>query len=93
MAGVDTEILGEARPQPGLKIGYLRQEPALDPDKDVRGNVEDGVREIKDLIDEFNAISDKFAQPMSDDEMNALLERQGDLQLKMLWKAGIWIEK
>jgi ATP-binding cassette ChvD family protein len=83
MAGVDTEILGEARPQPGLKIGYLPQEPDLDPGKDVRGNVEDGVREIKDIIDEFNAISDKFAEPMDDDEMSELLERQGELQLKI----------
>ncbi len=83
MAGVETEHLGEARPQPGIKIGYLEQEPALDPDKDVKGNIEDGLREIKDLIDEFNAISDKFAEPMSDDEMAELLERQGDLQLKI----------
>ena len=83
MAGVEKEYLGEARPQPGLKIGYLPQEPGLDPGKDVRGNIEDGVREIKDLIDEFNAISDRFAEPMSDDEMTELLEKQGDLQLKI----------
>ncbi len=80
MAGVDKDYLGEARPQPQLKVGYLPQEPHLDESKDVRGNVEDGIREIKDLVDEFNAISDKFAEPMSDDEMNALLERQGELQ-------------
>jgi len=80
MAGVDKDYLGEARPQPQLKVGYLPQEPHLDEIKDVRGNVEDGIREIKDLVDEFNAISDKFAEPMSDDEMNALLERQGELQ-------------
>jgi len=80
MAGVDKEFLGEARPQPELKVGYLPQEPELDENKDVRGNVEDGIRETKDLVDEFNAISDKFAEPMSDDEMNALLERQGELQ-------------
>ena len=80
MAGVDKDFLGEARPQPDLNIGYLPQEPELDESKDVRGNVEDGIREIKDLVDEFNAISDKFAEPMSDDEMNALLERQGELQ-------------
>jgi len=83
MAGVDTEFLGEARPQPGIKIGYLQQEPELDPEKNVRGNVEDGVRETRDLIDEFNAISDKFAEPLSDDEMNELLEKQGELQLKI----------
>ena len=80
MAGLDKDILGEARPQPGLNIGYLPQEPELDDNKDVRGNVEDGIRKIKDLVDEFNAISDKFAEPMSDDKMNNLLEKQGELQ-------------
>ena len=80
MAGLDTEIDGEARPQPGIKIGYLPQEPELDPTKDVRGNVEDGVAETKALVDRFNEISMKFAEPMSDDEMNALLEEQGKLQ-------------
>ena len=83
MAGLDQEHLGEARPQPELNIGYLAQEPELDPDKDVLGNVEDGVRAIKDLMDEFNAISDRFAEPMSDDEMTELLDRQGSLQLKI----------
>lgn len=83
MAGIDTDILGEARPQPHLNVGYLQQEPDLDPNKDVRGNIEDGVRETKDLLDEFNAISDKFAEPMSEDEMTDLLERQGELQLKI----------
>lgn len=81
MAGVDKEIIGEARPKTDIRVGYLAQEPGLDPEKDVLGNVEDGVREIKDLIDEFNAISDKFAEPMPDDEMNTLLERQGELQI------------
>ena len=80
MAGLDTEIDGEARPQPGIKIGYLPQEPELDPEKDVRGNVEEGVAETIALLDRFNAISDKFAEPMSDDEMNSLLEEQGKLQ-------------
>ncbi len=80
MSGIDKDHLGEARPQPGIKIGYLPQEPQLDESKDVKGNVEDGIREIKDLVDEFNAISDRFAEPMSDDEMNTLLERQGELQ-------------
>ncbi len=83
MAGLDLEILGEARPQPDLKIGYLSQEPELDASRDVRGNVEDGVRELKDLIDAFNEISDKFAEPMSDTEMTDLLEQQGELQLKI----------
>ena len=83
MAGIDKEHLGEARPQTELKIGYLAQEPELDESKDVRGNVEDGVREIKDIIDEFNAISDRFAEPLSDDEMTELMDRQGELQLKI----------
>ncbi len=83
MAGLDLEILGEARPQPDLKIGYLSQEPELDASRDVRGNVEDGVRELKDLIDAFNKISDKFAEPMSDTEMTDLLDQQGELQLKI----------
>jgi ATP-binding cassette ChvD family protein len=80
MAGLDTEIDGEARPQPGIKIGFLQQEPQLDPAKDVRGNVEEGVAETKALLDRFNEISMKFAEPMSDDEMNTLLEEQGKLQ-------------
>lgn len=83
MAGIDQDFLGEAKPQPDLKIGYLAQEPQLDESKDVRGNVEDGVRPIKDLLDQFNQISDQFAEPMSDDEMTALLDKQGDLQLKI----------
>ena len=89
MAGIDTEIDGEARPQPGIKIGYLPQEPELDPAKDVRGNVEDGVAETKALVDRFNEISEKFAEPMSDDEMNALLEEQGKLQ-DSIDAAGAW---
>ncbi|MBX3707165.1 MAG: energy-dependent translational throttle protein EttA [Pseudomonadales bacterium] len=80
MAGVDTEFEGEARPQKGIRIGYLPQEPQLDETLDVRGNVEQGVGGVMTLLSEFNAISDKFAEPMSDDEMNQLLERQGELQ-------------
>jgi len=80
MAGIDKDILGEARPQPGIKVGYLPQEPELDTSKDVRGNVEEGIKETKQLVDRFNEISMKFAEPMSDDEMNALLEEQGKLQ-------------
>ncbi|SVE16452.1 uncharacterized protein METZ01_LOCUS469306, partial [marine metagenome] len=83
MAGIDNEFLGEARPHAGLKIGYLAQEPQLDESKDVRANVEDGVRETRDLLDEFNRISDQFAEPMTDDEMTALLDQQGALQLKI----------
>ncbi len=80
MAGVDKEYNGEARAQTGINVGYLPQEPALNPAKDVRGNVEEGMGEIIKLLEEFNAISDRFAEPMSDDEMNDLLEKQGELQ-------------
>ena len=80
MAGEDTEIEGEARPQKDLKVGYLPQEPRLDPALDVRGNVERGLGEVTALLAEFNQISDRFAEEMTDDEMNALLERQGELQ-------------
>ena len=83
MAGVDTEYLGEARPQPELNVGYLPQEPALDSSKDVRGNIEDGLGEINELLKEFNAISDRYAVPMSVDEVTELLVKQGDLQLKI----------
>ena len=83
MAGVDTEFNGEARAQSEINIGYLPQEPQLDEDATVRSNVEEGIAEIKSLLDEFNTISDKFAEPMSDEEMTALLERQGDLQTKI----------
>ena len=89
MAGLDTEIDGEARPQPGIKIGYLPQEPDLDPDKDVRGNVEEGLGETIELLNRFNEISEKFAEPMDDDEMNALLEEQGNLQ-NAIDTAGGW---
>lgn len=89
MAGVDTEFDGEARPQPGIKIGYLPQEPQLNKDKDVRGNVEEGVKELKDALDEFNAISMRFAEPMSDDEMDQLLSRQGELQ-NLIEAKGAW---
>jgi len=80
MAGVDKEFDGEARPQPGIKIGYLAQEPELDPEKTVRETVEEGVADTLALIHRFNEISDKFAEPLEDDEMNALLEEQGKLQ-------------
>ncbi len=80
MAGIDKDHHGEARAQTGINIGYLPQEPALNPDKDVRGNVEEAMGPILKLIEEFNAISDRFAEPMSDDEMNELLEKQGELQ-------------
>jgi ATP-binding cassette ChvD family protein len=89
MAGVDQEFDGEARPQTGIKIGYLPQEPELDASKDVRGNVEDGIRDLKDMVDRFNAISMQFAEPMTDEEMNTLLEEQGKLQ-DAIDAAGAW---
>ncbi len=93
MGGVDKEFEGEARPQPGIKIGYLQQEPLLNPDKDVRGNVEEGVADVLDLINRFNAISDRFAEPMDDEEMNKLLEEQGELQNQIDAKNGWEIER
>ena len=89
MAGVDKDFLGEARPLPGTRIGYLPQEPQLDPAKDVRGNVMDGVREQQQMLDQFNEISAKFAEPMSDDEMTRLLEKQGNLQ-ERIDALGLW---
>jgi len=89
MAGVDTEHTGEARPQKGIRIGYLAQEPELDNKLDVRGNVELGVAESKALLDRFNEINMKFAEPMSDDEMNDLLAQQAELQEK-IDAAGAW---
>ena len=80
MAGVDSQFEGEARPMPNLKVGYLPQEPQLDEALDVRGNVEQGLGSTIALIKEFNAISDRFAEPMDDEAMNQLLERQGELQ-------------
>ena len=80
MAGVDKEYQGEAWAAEGVKIGYLAQEPDLNPDKDVWGNVMEGVAETKALLDEFETVSAAFAEPMDDDAMNALIERQSVLQ-------------
>ena len=93
MAGVDKEFKGEARAQSNINIGYLPQEPELDEDQDVRGNVQQGVQEIIGLVDDFNAISDKFAEPMADDEMSELLEQQGELQTKIDTCDGWEIER
>jgi energy-dependent translational throttle protein EttA len=89
MAGVDKDFLGDARPLPGTRIGYLPQEPQLDPGKDVRGNVMDGVKEQQALLDQFNEISAKFAEPMDDEQMNRLLEKQGNLQ-ERIDALGLW---
>ena len=89
MAGLDPDHDGEAVPMPGISIGFLPQEPALDPGKDVRGNVEEGVREAKALLDSFHAISARFAEPMSEEDMNRLLEEQAHLQ-EAIDSAGAW---
>ncbi len=89
MAGVDPDFQGDARPADGIRIGYLSQEPALDPSKDVRGNVMDGVASQRALLAEFEAISARFAEPMSDDAMTRLLEQQGALQ-ERIEAQGLW---
>ncbi len=83
LAGIDTEFNGETILSPGLTIDYLEQEPRLDPEKTVRQIVEEGVQSTVDLLHEFNRINEKFAEPMSDDEMQALIERQGEVQDKL----------
>ena len=80
MAGLDQEHHGEARPQKGIRVGYLPQEPELDADKDVRGNVEDGVSDTLSLLQRFDEVSQRFAEPLDDEAMNAALEEQGRLQ-------------
>ena len=83
MAGIDTEIEGEAIPQKNLKVGYLPQEPQLDDDSDVRANVEQGLGEAKALLDEFERVSARFGEELTDDEMTALIEEQGELQTRI----------
>ncbi len=89
MAGIDTAIDGEARPQNGIRIGFLPQEPQLDPEKDVRAAVMEGVGDTYKLLQRFNQVSEKFSEPLSDDEMNALLKEQAKLQDK-IDAAGGW---
>jgi ATP-binding cassette ChvD family protein len=93
MAGVDQDFEGEARPQSGIRIGFLPQEPEFNPTTTVRESVEEGVAETMDLIGRFNAISDRFAEPLEDDEMNQLLEEQGRLQDKIDAVSGWEIER
>ncbi|MCZ6869599.1 MAG: energy-dependent translational throttle protein EttA [Gammaproteobacteria bacterium] len=80
MAGIDTEFEGEARPQHGIAVGYLPQEPVLDSGLSVRENVEAGLAELNGLLEEFDQVNARFAEPLDDDEMNRLLERQAQLQ-------------
>jgi ATP-binding cassette ChvD family protein len=87
MAGLDSDIEGEAHPLAGIRIGYLPQEPALDAAKDVRGNVEEGVRATKDLLDRFNAVSQAFGEP--DADFDKLLAEQAELQ-ERIDAAGAW---
>ncbi|MDF1722013.1 MAG: energy-dependent translational throttle protein EttA [Minwuia sp.] len=89
MGGEITEFGGEARAADGLKVGYLRQEPELDETKTVLGNVMDGVAEKQAILDRYNDISMKFAEPMEDDEMNTLIEEQGQLQ-EEIDAADLW---
>src|SRR5690625_6273117 len=83
MAGADREFDGEARAQPGISIGYLPQEPELNESQTVREAVMEGVGEIRDLLARFDEISNRFAEPMGDDEMTALLAEQAKLQDKI----------
>jgi sulfate-transporting ATPase len=83
LAGVDTDFIGKTILSPGHTVGFLEQEPRLDETKTVRDIVEQGVQETVDLLSEFNAINEKFAEPMTDDEMNKLLDRQAKVQEKM----------
>jgi ATPase subunit of ABC transporter with duplicated ATPase domains len=93
MSGVDKDIEGEARAQAGIKVGYLPQEPLLDETKTVREVVGEGVGDVQSLIDRFNAVSDKFAEPLSDDEMNKLMEEQAKLQDKIDAVGGWELER
>jgi ATP-binding cassette ChvD family protein len=80
MAGLDDDFIGEAKPDPSVKVGYLAQEPELDATKDVKGNIEEAVGELKGKVDRFNEISMKMCEPIDDDEMNKLMEEMGKLQ-------------
>jgi energy-dependent translational throttle protein EttA len=83
LAGIDTEFNGETTISPGLTVDYLPQEPELDPAKTIKQIVEEGVQDTVDLLNEFNEINEKFAEPMDDDAMQALIERQGEVQDKL----------
>ena len=89
MAGVDKEYNGEAGLSDGYTVGHLEQDPLVDSEKTVKAVVEEGMQEIVDIVKEYNEISEKFAEPMSDDEMNKLLERQGELQ-EEIEKQNAW---
>jgi len=96
MAGLETEFTGEARAAEGISVGLLAQEPELDPTKDVQDNVMDGVRSTKDLIDKFEEVSTRFAEELTEEEMNKLIIEQGELQEQIdaldAWDLGRHIE-
>ena len=96
MAGVDSDFAGEAFPQKGTKIGYLPQEPKLDPNKTVFENVEEAVKDIKDLIRKFDALNERLGEPLEDDEMNKILEQtavlQDEIDAKNAWDIDRTIE-
>jgi len=96
MAGLETEFTGEARAAEGISVGLLAQEPELDPTKDVQDNVMDGVRSTKDLIDKFEEVSTRFAEELTEEEMNELIIEQGELQEQIdaldAWDLGRHIE-
>jgi sulfate-transporting ATPase len=83
MAGLDKEFNGQMTSNPGYSVGFLEQEPALDENKTVRQTVEEAVSEIVDLVKEYDQINEKFAEPMSDEEMDQLITRQGEVQEKL----------
>ncbi len=89
MAGADMDFVGEARPTPGVRVGFLPQEPALDDSLDVLGNVEQGVKDVRALLHRFEEISARFAEPLDDDAMQALLDEQAKLQ-DQIDHAGAW---
>ena len=83
IAGVEQSYKGEVVWSPGYSVGYLEQEPVMDPDKTVLEVVQEGVQEVMDVLNEYNEISMKFMEPMDDDQMNSLIERQGELSEKI----------
>ena len=93
MAGIETEFNGEATPADGIRVGYLAQEPELDHTLNVEGNVMQGLGDVKALIDRFNEVTAAFSEPLEDDEMDKLLEEQGDLQEKIDAVNGWEIER
>ena len=89
LAGIETEFNGKTVLAPGFTVDYLEQEPQLDPEKTVKDIVEEGVQEIVSLLEEYNRVNEKFAEPMNDDEMQALIKKQGEIQDK-LDATGAW---